>query len=103
MDADASAQAQPPVGRRTGPGLNVALVLWPSFLAACSASLLFFAAIDPALLRDVGPRLFAGLDRETGYAVGFAFFWGIGAVASALTLYLVRTARQREGHDGSPP
>jgi hypothetical protein len=73
--------------------LDVALVLWPSFLAACGASLLFFAAVDPALLRDAGPRLFAGLDREAGYALGFLFFWGIGAVASALSLYLIRTAR----------
>jgi hypothetical protein len=74
-------------------GLDVALVLWPSFLAACAASLLFFAAVDPALLRDAGPRLFAGLEREAGYAVGFLFFWGIGALASALSVYLIRTAR----------
>jgi hypothetical protein len=74
-------------------GLDVALVLWPSFLAACAASLLFFAAVDPALLRDAGPRLFAGLEREAGYAVGFLFFWGIGTLASALSVYLIRTAR----------
>jgi hypothetical protein len=74
-------------------GLDVALVLWPSFLAACGASLLFFAAVDPALLRDAGPQVFAGLDREAGYALGFLFFWGIGSLASALSIYLVRTAR----------
>jgi hypothetical protein len=74
-------------------GLDVALVLWPSFLAACGASLLFFAAVDPALLRDAGPRLFAGLEREAGYALGFLFFWAIGSVASALSVYLIRTAR----------
>ncbi len=74
-------------------GLDVALVLWPSFLAACGASLLFFAAVDPALLRDAGPRLFTGLEREAGYALGFLFFWGIGALASAISVYLIRTAR----------
>jgi hypothetical protein len=74
-------------------GLDVALVLWPSFLAACAASLLFFAAVDPALLRDAGPRLFAGLEREAGYALGFLFFWGVGALASAISVYLIRTAR----------
>jgi hypothetical protein len=78
-------------------GLDVALVLWPSFLAACGASLLFFAAVDPALLRDAGPRLFAGLEREAGYALGFLFFWGVGAVASALSVYLIRTARAVPG------
>ncbi|MBV8308122.1 MAG: hypothetical protein JO274_11635 [Gammaproteobacteria bacterium] len=74
-------------------GLDVALVLWPSFLAACGASLLFFAAVDPALLRDAGPRVFAGLEREAGYALGFLFFWAVAAVASALSVYLIRTAR----------
>jgi hypothetical protein len=74
-------------------GLDVALVLWPSFLAACGGSLLFFAAVDPALLRDAGPRLFAGLEREAGYALGFLLFWGIGALASSLSVYLIRTAR----------
>jgi hypothetical protein len=28
-----------------------------------------------------------------GYAVGFFFFWAICTLSSALTLYLVRTAR----------
>ena len=97
-----NAGAPPSRSRRAERGLNVALVLWPSFLAACGASLLFFAAIDPALLRDVGPRLLAGLDREGGYAVGFLFFWGIGAIASALSVYLIRTA-QRPGDADSAP
>jgi hypothetical protein len=85
--------------------LDVGLVLWPSFLAACAASLLFFAAVDPALLRDAGPRLFFGLDRRAGYALGFLFFWGIGAIASAVSVYLIRTARLngRPGGGDHPP
>jgi hypothetical protein len=66
------------------------IILWPSFLAACGASVLFFAAVDPLQLRDSGPRIFNSLDREAGYALGLFFFWGIAAVASALTLYLAR-------------
>ena len=96
-----SAGAPPSRTRRAERGLDIALVLWPSFLAACAASLLFFAAIDPALLRDVGPRLFAGLDREAGYAVGFLFFWGIGAIASTLSVYLIRTAQPPGQNDGA--
>jgi len=95
-----STGAPPSRSRRPERGLDIALVLWPSFLAACGASLLFFAAIDPALLRNVGPRLFAGLDREAGYAVGFLFFWGIGAIASALSVYLIRTAQRPGDADG---
>ena len=82
-------------------GLDVALVLWPSLLAACGASLLFFAAVDPVVLRDAGPRLFAGLDREAGYALGFLFFWGIGALASAISVYLIRTARAERTADAA--
>ena len=96
-----SAGASPSASRRFERGVDLALVLWPSFLAACGASLLFFAAIDPALLRDVGPRLFAGLDREGGYAVGFLFFWGIGAIASTLSVYLIRTAQPPGQNDGA--
>jgi hypothetical protein len=74
-------------------GLDVALVLWPSFLAACFASLLFFAAVDPEQLRDAGPHLFANLDREAGYALGFFFFWLIGAIAAGVSVYMIRSAR----------
>jgi hypothetical protein len=89
-----AARAPPPrePQRRTH-ALDIALVVWPSFLAACAASLLFFAAVDPELLRDAGPRLLAGIDREAGYALGFLFFWGIGALASTLSVYLIRTDR----------
>ena len=73
--------------------IDLGLVLWTSFLAACAASLLFFDVVDPALLQDAGPRVFAHLDREAGYALGFMFFWGIGAIASALSVYLMRTER----------
>jgi hypothetical protein len=90
-----------PEPARRAPALDLALVLWPSFLAACVASLLFFAAVDPVLLRDAGPRLLAGLDREAGYALGFLFFWGVGALASALSVYLIRT--ERAGGGGEPP
>jgi hypothetical protein len=82
--------------------LDVALVLWPSFLAACVASGLFFAAVDPALLRDAGPRLFAGLERDAGYALGFLFFWAIGALASTISIYLIRTARAEPGAASAP-
>ncbi len=94
---------QPPEPERRGWGVDVGLVLWPSFLAACVASLLFFAAVDPALLRDAGPRLFADLDREAGYALGFIFFWVIGAIASALSVYLIRTERGVRRRAGPEP
>lgn len=80
---------------RSERAMDIGRVLWPSFLAACGASVLFFAAVDPALLRGAGPRLFANLDREAGYALGFFFFWAIGAVASALSVFLIRSSDRR--------
>ena len=73
-------------------GRDIGVVLWSAFLAACLASLLFFAVVDPAELRGIGPRLFDDLDREAGYALGFALFWLTGAVAGALSVFLIRTS-----------
>jgi hypothetical protein len=78
----------------------IALVLWPSFLAASVASLLFFAAVDPQLLRDAGPRIFDNLNREAGYALGFFFFWATAALSSALSVYMIRTARSDDRSNG---
>ena len=72
-------------------------MLWPSFLAAGVASLLFFAAVDPQILRDAGPRIFDSLNREAGYALGFFFFWIIAALASSLSVYMIRSARRHAG------
>ena len=77
--------------------VDIALTLWPSFLAAGVASVLFFAAVDPQLLRDAGPRIFENLNREAGYALGFFFFWAVAALSSAVSIYMVRTSRR----DGS--
>jgi len=76
--------------------LDAAIVVWTSFLSGALASLLFFAAVDPLLLRDAGPRLFDNLSREAGYALGFFFFWAVAAIAGALSVFLIRTDRARE-------
>src|SRR5450631_2799673 len=82
--------------RNSRPLVYIALVLWPSFLAASVASLLFFAAVDPQLLRDAGPRIFDDINRDAGYALGFFFFWAIAALASGLSVYMIRTARRED-------
>ena len=69
-----------------------AAVVWPAFLAACLATMLFFAFVDPAEFATV---ILPPVEwtRMTGYAIGFFFFWGIALVASGLTAYLMSTAR----------
>jgi len=71
----------------------VATVIWISFLAASVATMVFFALFDPVELLatvdiDVG--------RQSGYAIGFFFFWIISAGCSAITAWLVRTAPKRD-------
>ena len=77
--------------------------MWPSFLAACAASLLFFAAVDPLLLREAGPRAFGNIDRESGYALGFLFFWVVAALASGTSVFLIRTAHSISSSGDAPP
>ena len=58
--------------------------------------MLFFAAVDPQILRDAGPRIFDNLNRESGYALGFFFFWSLAASAGGLSVYMVRSAAGRD-------
>jgi hypothetical protein len=70
---------------------DIGAILWCSFLAACLATMLFFAVFAPIYLkRDDNPPIWLA-DRRTGYAVGFFFFWLTSAVAAALTAWLVDT------------
>lgn len=70
----------------------VAAVVWISFLAASVATMLFFALFDPVeLFATVGREI----DSQSGYALGFFFFWFISAGCSAVTAWLVRTAPKR--------
>jgi hypothetical protein len=64
-------------------------VLWPSFLIACVAELAFFALFDPADLHLFGVPIEA--ERMPVYTIGFFAFWAIGAVSSALTVFLARS------------
>ena len=76
---------------------DTAITLWPAFLAAAVATMFFFAFFDPTVFGEgaVPPRWLT--HRMAGYAVGFFFFWAICTLSSALTLYMVRTARQQGG------
>lgn len=67
---------------------------WSSFLVAALATMIFFAFVDPLALADITePPL--PVDRMSGYALGFFFFWALAAGSAALTVYLIRT---RHGH-----
>jgi hypothetical protein len=63
---------------------RIMAVLWPSFLMAGVMEMLVFAFVDPNQL-----QLFGGQPIEWSptavYTVAFFLFWGVIAVAAALT------------------
>ncbi|GAB2997826.1 hypothetical protein GCM10010960_04730 [Arenimonas maotaiensis] len=68
---------------------KVGAVLWPSFFAACVATMVFFAFVDPLQLRDI---TFPGVEisREAGYSIAFFMFWLATAGSSLFTWILLR-------------
>ncbi len=71
----------------------VGAILWPSFFAAGVATAVFFAFVDPLLLRDMTfPQLEAS--REFGYTLGFFAFWTATSGASLFTWILLRPAHR---------
>jgi len=73
---------------------SIAEVLWPSFLAASAATMVFFAMVDPEtlLLALVVP---VDLSHTGIYSAGFFFFWLVCTLSSLLTTWLIRTERKR--------
>ncbi|KAF1716244.1 hypothetical protein CSC74_10360 [Pseudoxanthomonas yeongjuensis] len=68
---------------------RVGAILWPSFFAACVASMVFFAFVDPLDLRDI---TFPGIEisRSMGYTIAFFMFWLATASSSLFTWLLLR-------------
>jgi hypothetical protein len=76
----------PELGRRAR---SVAAVLWSGFLAAALATMLCFAFIDPlALSSGDTPEWWSS--RLRVYAIGFFFFWLVGAIAATLCWQLLK-------------
>lgn len=68
---------------------RVGAILWPSFFSAGVATMVFFAFVDPLVLRD---NTFPGLplSRGLGYSIGFFAFWAATAASSLFTWILLR-------------
>ena len=67
-------------------------ILWPSFIVAGVAEVVFFTVFDPMELHLVGRWL--GVSRLAAYSVGFLLFWLFAAASSAFTCYLQRGRRE---------
>jgi len=64
---------------------KIAAVLWPSFLTAGIATILFFTAFDPQLIMAVSG--YGEISRLGGYSMGFFIFWLLTSSSCALTCY----------------
>ncbi len=75
---------------------RIGAILWPSFFAAGVATMVFFAFIDPLLLRDITfPQL--NITRGLGYTIGFFTFWLATASSSLFTWIRLRPASRFNG------
>ena len=63
-------------------------VMWPSFLTAGVATIIFFTMFDPRQLGEIGG--FPNLTRMGGYTIGFFCFWLLTSISCALTCYFRR-------------
>lgn len=70
--------------------LHVAQILWPAFLIAGVLEMVVFSWVDPTLLRigDWQP------DAKTAYSLSFLVFWGLVAMASGLSHWLMDERNQ---------
>jgi hypothetical protein len=67
------------------------LVLWPSFLVGGVGEVIFFTVFDPRELYLYGEPTI--LSRLAVYSIGFFLCWAFAAASSALTVFLLRTAK----------
>ena len=73
---------------------TVASILWPAFVMAGVAELLFFTVIDPNELFFLGRPVDVG--PIATYSIGFLLFWTLAAASSAFTVFLLRAGEDIE-------
>jgi len=77
---------------------RIVAVLWPSFITAGIATILFFTAFDPSII-----FVEYNITRIGAYSSGFFMFWLFGAVTSASTCFFLRPCDsfniRRKGND----
>ena len=71
---------------------KIIAVLWPSFLTAGVATILFFTAFDPDLLMEV---IGYEMSRLGVYTIGFFLFWILTSTSCALTCYFQRPCKPK--------
>ena len=71
---------------------KVIAVLWPSFITAGVATILFFTAFDPVTLMLMNG--YEPISPLGGYTIGFFLFWLLTASTCVLTCYFQRPCHE---------
>ena len=71
-------------------------VLWPSFITAGVATILFFTAFDPHLIMVVSG--YGDISRLAGYSIGFFIFWLLTSSSCALTCYFRKPCNDKNNN-----
>ncbi|MBP7790518.1 MAG: hypothetical protein KA024_01655 [Zoogloea sp.] len=72
--------------------LKLIQILWPSFLVAGAAEIVFFTVVAPKELYLFGePAHFSAIAT---YSIGFFAFWIVCAASSLTTLFFQRTSNE---------
>lgn len=67
---------------------QIVSVMWPSFITASAATIIFFSLFDPTDLGMISG--FPDLTRLGGYTIGFFGFWLVTSISCAMTCYFRR-------------
>ena len=78
---------------------RIVAVLWPSFLTAGVATILFFTAFDPQLIMVASG--YGEISRLGGYTIGFFLFWLLTSSSCALTCYFQRPCQDNNKKQSS--
>ncbi len=82
-------------------GKRLIWILWPSFIVAGIAEIIFFTLIDPQELYLLGEPV--TYSRLATYTIGFFCFWALTAGSSMLTCFFQRPAADINRREGSTP
>lgn len=72
--------------------LKLIQVLWPSFLVAGVAEIIFFTVVDPQELYLLGEPVH--FSATATYSIGFFGFWLVCAASSLATLFFQQTSEE---------
>ena len=67
-------------------------ILWPSFVVAGLAEVVFFTVIDPQELYLFGEP--TNISRTAAYSIGFFCFWAMCAASSMFTCFIQRSSEE---------